>query len=176
MKSGSAEAKARINSTFVLNAWGYTGSAVVAAQVPSFTFSTSAALSNTTYLVVNGVTYTQSATVNAADVQLVAGTNGKGTITVQTVGFADGNTVSFTVAAENDDSTYTVHVQDIDWTVARTAGNFLNTTPGTAVSVVFDVEDQFEVCLRGLPDQNSSDQCHWNRLHCSNHQRPGCWR
>jgi adhesin/invasin len=150
--SGSDEAKARINSTFALSAWGYTGSSVVAAQVPSFTFTTSAALSNNTYLVVNGVTYTTSAAVNAADVQLVAGSNGKGTITVQTVGFADGNSVSFTVAAENDDAEYTVHVQDIDWTVARSAGNFLTTTPGTAVSVVFDVEDQFEVAS-GLSDQ-----------------------
>ena len=150
--SGSAAAKARINSTFAISAWGYTGSTVVAAQVPSFTFSTSAVLSNTRYLVVNGVTYTTSAAVNAADVQLVAGTDGKGTITVQTVGFADGNTVSFTVAAENDDSTYEVHVQDIDWTVARSAGNFLTTTPGTPVSVVFDVEDQFEVAS-GLSDQ-----------------------
>ena len=152
ISSGSAAAKARINSTFALSAWGYTGSTVVAAQVPSFTFTTSAALSATRYLIVNGVTYTTSSAVNLADVQLVAGANGKGTITVQTVGFADGNTVSFTVAAENDDATYTVHVEDIDWSVKRTAGNFLSTTPGTAVSVVFDVEDQFEVAST-LTDQ-----------------------
>jgi hypothetical protein len=150
--SGSDEAKARINSSFTLQAWGFTGSTVVAAQVPSFTFTTSAALGNNTYLIVNGVTYTTSAKVNAADVQLVAGADGKGTITVQTVGFADGNTVSFTVAAENDDSTYVVHVQDIDWTVKRSAGNFMLTTPGAPVSVVFDVEDQFEVAS-GLTDQ-----------------------
>jgi hypothetical protein len=146
-------ADARLASSFALSAWALTNSTVVAAKVPTFTVTTSGVvLSDTKYLVVNGTKFTQSSVLKDKEMTLVAGSDGKGTINVTTVGFANNETLEFNVESENVSTTYTVTVVDVAWTVNRSAGNFLTTTPGTAVSVVFDVEDQFEAASN-LTDQ-----------------------
>ncbi len=147
-------ADSRVNSEFTLKAWAYTGSTVVAAKVPTFTVTTSTdVLSATNYIVVNGVTYTQSSKIAGKELALTAGTDGKGTITISTFGF-DGttDTITVAVASDNDDSTFTVTQKTITYTVSRTAGDYLVTTPGATVTADFDVKDQFGVA------SNMSDQ------------------
>jgi hypothetical protein len=147
-------ADSRVNSEFTLKAWAYTGSTVVAAKVPTFTVTTSTdVLSATNYIVVNGVTYTQSSKIAGKELALTAGTDGKGTITISTFGF-DGttDTITVAVASDNDDSTFTVTQKTITYTVSRTAGDYLVTTPGATVTADFAVKDQFGVA------SNMSDQ------------------
>ena len=153
-KTTDGAADSRVNSEFKLTAWAYTGSTVVAAKIPTFTVTTSTAvLSATNYIVVNGVTYTQSSQIAGEELALTAGTDGKGTITIATYGF-DGttDTITVAVASENDDSTFTVTQRTLTYTVSRTALDYLVTTPGATATAVFDVTDQF-----GLAS-NMSDQ------------------
>ena len=154
LKTAHDTADSRVNSAFKLTAWAYTGSTVVAAKVPTFTVTTSTdVLSATNYIVVNGVTYTQSSKIAGVELPLTAGTDGKGTITISTFGF-DGttDTITVAVASDNDDSTFTVTQKTLTYTVSRTALDYLVTTPGATATAVFDVTDQF-----GLAS-NMSDQ------------------
>ncbi len=150
-------ADSRVNSEFKLSAWAFTGSTVVAAKVPTFTVTTSTdVLSATNYIVVNGVTYTQSSRIAGVELPLTAGTDGKGTITISTFGFdGTGDTITVAVASDNDDSTYTVTQKTITYTVSRTAGDYLVTTPGATVNAEFAVKDQFGVSS-AMTDQQVS--------------------
>jgi hypothetical protein len=144
---------ARLNSSFALKAWALTNSTVVAAKVPSFTVTTSnAALSTTQYIVVNGTTYTTSAALIAKTFALTAGTDGKGDITISTVGFDDADTITVALTSENQTDDFVVTTKNPDWTVERSAGQYLVTTVGTAVTAEFSVEDQFGVASK-LTDQ-----------------------
>jgi hypothetical protein len=135
---------ARLNSEFAVKVWALTNSTVVAAKVPTATVTTSnAALSETKYIVVNGVTYTQSSTLNGATFALVAGTDGKGTMTIRTVGFADTDWIDVKFASENQKDDVRVTAEAPKYGVERTAGSYLVTTVGTAVTAEFAIEDQF---------------------------------
>jgi hypothetical protein len=145
--------EARLNSTFAIKVWALTNSTVVAAKVPTFTVTTSnAALSTTQYIVVNGTTYTTSAGLIAKTFDLTAGTDGKGTITISTVGFDDADTITVKFSSENQSDEVVINTENPNWTVKRSAGNYLVTTTGTAVTAEFSVEDQFEVAS-ALTDQ-----------------------
>ncbi len=147
------EFEARLNSSFALKAWALTNSTVVAAKVPSFTVTTSnAALSATQYIVVNGTTYTTSADLIAKTFALTAGTDGKGDITISTVGFDDADTITVKLTSENQNDEVVITTNNPDWTVERSAGQYLVTTVGTAVTAEFSVEDQFGVAS-ALTDQ-----------------------
>ena len=139
-----------MGAAFSLKAWAYTGSTVVAGKVPTFTVTSSAvALSASKYLVINGVTYTQSSAATNLSKALTAGTDGKGTINVQAVGFINGESLIFTVAGENDTSTFTVTPSNIVFSVSS-AVEYYTFQAGTTNTVVFNVVDQFGV----LPASN----------------------
>jgi hypothetical protein len=129
----------------------------VAAKIPTFTVTTSTnVLSETNYIVVNGVTYTQSSKIAGKELALTAGTDGKGTITISTFGFSgSGDTITVVVSSDNDDSTFTVTQNTVTYTVSRTAGDYLVTTPGATVNAEFAVKDQFGVASN-LTDQQVS--------------------
>jgi hypothetical protein len=153
LKTGAGSADARLSSTFALKAWAFTGSTVVAAKIPTFTVTTSTVvLSTTKYLVVNGVTYTQSSVLNGKSLALTAGTDGKGDISITTVGFATGEVITVGLQSENRVGNYAVTPMTTTYSVSRTAGAFIAALAGESVTAVFDVADQFGVATP-LADQ-----------------------
>jgi hypothetical protein len=150
-KTGAGASDARLSSTFNLKAWAFTGSTVVAAKVPTFTFTTSAvALSATKYVVVNGVTFTQSSIATNGSITLTAGADGKGDISVTTVGFASTDAITFNLSSENRAGSYVVTPRAVLFSVSSAVGAFAVSEAGQNVTANFVVVDQFGVA----PSQN----------------------
>jgi len=136
-------ADSRLGSTFALKAWAYTGSTAVAGKVPTFTVTTAAVvLSADKYLVINGTTFTQSSVLNNKSMALTAGSDGKGTITIQTVGFSTTEALTVALSSENRTGTYAVTPRAILFSVSSAVPNLV-AQAGAATTVVFNVVDQF---------------------------------
>jgi len=146
---------ARVNSAFSFQAWPYTASSEAVS-------TTSVAVAQTMYVTglptlttdkwikINGTMYTASADApSAATPSSLAA--GKATITVETSGWAgtEGD-VSFVFSAQNQTVTYAVDWHTATYTLEN-GDTAVSTTPGTAVSIVYDIEDQW-----GAASQNAN--------------------
>jgi len=145
---------ARVNSAFSFQAWPYTASSeatsttsVAVAQTMYVTGLPT--LNNDKWMKINGVMYTASAAVPslATPATLAAG---KATITVETSGWAGNESdTSFVFKALNDSQTYVVDWHTATYTLEN-GDTAVSTTPGSAVSLAFDIEDQWGVASANL--------------------------
>ena len=143
--TSDASAK-RPNTTVTLNAAPYTGSKTVSVAVPmtlnvTYTAGGQAALSNDKYITINGVSYTSSDALPTTSARAVG--SGAQVLTVTTVGFAGGESIALKANALNETYTYTLDVTAPSYTLTTPA--FAATKPGTALTIVGDVADDWEV-------------------------------
>ena len=144
-KSGTDTADARANSAFSVTAGGTTGSGVTLAflntTATSLFITSTATLSTERYLVIEGVTYTQSSALpTVSPLALAAAT----VIDVTPVGFAAGDAFAFTATQGGNTKTLTVtqRVEDYVHTWLDGVDNAV-AAPGSSVTLNYKVEDQF---------------------------------
>jgi hypothetical protein len=146
--STSVHADARFNSAFTLDAYPYTVSSTQAAAVASaFTVSAVGAGMNfgaEAGVILNGTTYTSSASLLGAGFTLASGTK---TVAVSTFGQLDsgaGETVTFKLSAQLEDASMTVTfrptVQTVVYTPLTVSG-----LAGVAKSFALTAKDQWGV-------------------------------
>ena len=143
--SSGIAANARANSPFSVVVGGVTGSAgtytFVDAADTTLTINSSAGLSTERYLVIEGVTYTDS-----DDLPSVSGLalTAKTTIDVSPYGFAAADTLTFVVSAENYSATFTATQRAADYQPVWLDG-VANTVaaPGATTTLNYKVVDQF---------------------------------
>jgi trimeric autotransporter adhesin len=137
----------RVNSPVSLEAWAFTGSkaAVSATQASSMWFETSVTLSTEKALVVNGVTYTDSAKLptRSSAVAIAAGT--KAAIALSTVGFAANDTVTFHQRAVDKTASIVLTSKAPVFSLTSDSGLFAIVAPGASSAFAFEVTDQFDV-------------------------------
>jgi len=144
-KSGTDTADARANSAFSVTAGGTTGSGVTLAflntTATSLFITSTAELSTERYLVIEGVTYTQSSRLPTVSPLALASAT---VIDVTPVGFAAGDALAFTATQGSNTSTLTVtqRVEDYVHTWLDGVDNAV-AAPGSSVTLNYKVEDQF---------------------------------
>ena len=143
-KDTATEGDVRVNTAFAVHVWPYTGSKFAAVAVaPTMTMASIGSLSNEKYIVIEGVKYTQSAKLpTVSPITLAAG---KASLDISTYGFTgDESSTALTFKAQNKTATYT-----LDWAAAsyslENGDSAANTSPGTAVSLTWDIEDQWGI-------------------------------
>ena len=143
-KDTATEADVRVNSAFSFEVWPYSGSKTASvAVVPSMTMDSIGSLSNEKYIVIEGVKYTQSSKLPTVSALTLPA--GKSSIDVSTYGF-DGNETStvMTFTAQNETATYTLDWQGASYSLEN-GPTAASTKPGSAVSMTWDVEDQWGI-------------------------------
>ena len=140
---------ARVNSAFAFQVWPYTASSEATsttsvAVAPTMYVTGISGLTTDKWIKINGVAYTASADLPslATPATLAAG---KSSVTVETYGWSgtEGD-ASFVFAALNSTVTYVVDWHTATYTLEN-GDTAVSTTPGTAVSLAFDIEDQWGV-------------------------------
>ena len=153
------EGDVRVNSAFEFTAKPYTGSTTVSvAVVPTMTltYSGTITLSTDKWISIEGTKYTQSSLLpTVSGVVLPAGTN---TINVETSGWdGDEPTVTMNFSALNKVGTYA-----LDWAAStytlEGGDSAANAQPGAAVTLAWDVEDQWGVAS---PNSNHRVVAYW---------------
>ena len=142
--AGSLQADARVNSAFAFDVKPYTGSTTVSvAVVPTMTIAGAPTLSTDKWIMIEGTKYTQSSLLpTVSGLVLPAGTN---TINVETSGWAgDESNTTMTFTALNNSATYTVDWAKSTYTL-EDGDSAANAQPGAAVSLAWNVEDQWGV-------------------------------
>lgn len=132
----------RANTAFSVRALTATSSSnTVVAGVPvTFVFS-GGSLAATKLISVNGAAFTSS----AVTVTATSGADGFATVNLITSGFADGNTVSLVVGAQNQEGSLTLTAKTPVFTPAVDGSDFRSAAPGDTVALSFAVADQFDV-------------------------------
>ena len=155
--AGSTQADARVNSAFAFDVKPYTGSTTVSVAVaPTMTIASAPALSTDKWIMIEGTKYTQSALLpTVSGLVLAAGTN---TINIETSGWAgDESNTTFTFTALNKSATYTVDWAKSTYTL-EDGDAAANAVPGAAVSLAWNVEDQWGVAS---PNANHRVVAYW---------------
>jgi trimeric autotransporter adhesin len=138
----------RVNSQVELAAWAFTGSkaAVSATQASSMWFQVSG-LSTEKYIIVNGVTYTNSATLPTESTAIAIAAGTKAAITLTTFGFngLGSEVITFTQKAVNRTATVDLTVERAAFALSTATGLFAVVAPGASSAFSFDVKDQFDV-------------------------------
>ena len=132
---------ARANKTYTFRIAAISGSGKVASTAVTAALTSSVGLTaGLKYLVVNGTTTTSWPSALA----LTTGTDGYATLTVTTVGFADGNDfwVSATKQALSD--AMKVEVEVANYALTQPFSNY-KTAAGTAATLQYEVADQWKV-------------------------------
>ncbi len=144
--TNGANADIRVNSAVALEAWAFTGSkaAVSATQASSMWFAVSG-LSTEKYIVVNGVTYTDSAKLPTESTAVAIDAGTKAAVTLSTVGFSGDEVITFTQKAVNKTATLTLTVRKAVFTLESDTGNYAVVAPGANTALSFQVKDQFDV-------------------------------
>jgi hypothetical protein len=133
-------ATVKTNAEFQVSAFAYTGSAVVKSVATKTKFATSATLTDDTYLVINGTTYTDNDDLPSTSGVAVPAS---GKVTVKTVGYAGGETITITAADANGNSfAYTANVTRPTYTMEDGVSN-VSVKPGTSFTWATNVEDQW---------------------------------
>ena len=147
--NGSAAATARINSAFALkanvkDAATTTASAVAGADVV-FEVSTSATLSTTKTLTVNGVTYTASSALPKT-LTIASDASGDAVVNFVPVGFSTSDTVTLIAKSQNNTTpNMVVSFETATYTVSSDDHGFLKVLPGATYSINYMVKDQWAV-------------------------------
>jgi len=137
---------ARVNSAVAFQVWPYTGSntaAPVVSAALTMTVSAITGLSTDKHITIEGVKYTSSADLpTESGIVLPAGKN---TIDVVTSGF-DGTeaTTEFGFSVQNLNLQYNLDWASSTYTLEN-GDTAASTTPGSAVSLTWDIEDQWGV-------------------------------
>jgi len=142
--STAAKGDARVNSALAFDVWPYTGSKTTSVAVAmKMTVGAFAGLTTDKYLVIEGTKYTDSSKLPTVSAVTLAA--GKNRIDVSSFGFSGSeNDLVFTFTALNDTATYTLDWAKSTYTLENGDAT-ANTKPGTAVSLMWDVEDQWGV-------------------------------
>ena len=144
-KVGDNEVEARTNNAFTLNAYGYSGSAttvsVAAAKVLTVSSLTSIDMDADSGVVIQGVTYTSSATLLGATITIPAASS---TVAISTFGQDGGasDAIAFSLTGQNLSSTLTVNLDTPTYTPIYTPTN-VAAPAGTALTFAVAVEDQW---------------------------------
>ncbi|MEY4962398.1 MAG: hypothetical protein RLZZ249_1095 [Actinomycetota bacterium] len=147
--SGSAAAKARLNTSFALkanvkDAATTTASAVAGADVV-FEVSTSATLTATKTLAVNGTTYTSS-TALPKTLTIKSDASGDAVVTLLPTGFSTSDTVTLIAKSQNNTTpNLVVSFETATYTVTSDTHGFLKVAGGTEFTVNYSVKDQWGV-------------------------------
>ena len=147
--SGSAAAKARINTAFALkanvkDAATTTASAVAGADVV-FEVSTSAVLSATKTLTVNNVTYTASSALPKT-LTIKSDASGDAVVNLLPVGFSTSDTVTLIAKSQNNTTpNLVVSFETATYTVTSDDHGFLKVLPGANYTINYSVKDQWGV-------------------------------
>ena len=145
--SGSAAAKARINTAFALkanvkDAATTTASAVAGADVV-FEVSTSATLSTTKTLAVNGTTYTASGSLPKT-LTIKSDASGDAVVNLLPTGFSTSDTVTLIAKSQNNTTpNMVVSFETATYTAAADGHGFLKVLPGATITVNYSVKDQW---------------------------------
>jgi len=147
---GAGASDARVNSSWTLHAYAYTGSGAVTTSVKvsalTLKVTVSPALTSTRSITINGVTYTDSAKLpTTSGVVLTQGTDGKAAIAVSTVGWENAQSASFTVTGENFTNTMQVQTKVSSWTITSDDGVYATAAKGGSVALAFSVKDNWDV-------------------------------
>ena len=140
----------RVNSAFavtgtVLNGTTNTASGVAAAAVTA-KMTTSATLTSTQSITVNGTTYTSSAALADASLALTSDASGNVTVNVASAGLTASDKISFFFSSENVNANVFEVTQTAAVYEAEAAGTgFLTVAPSGAFSVEYTVADQWGV-------------------------------
>jgi hypothetical protein len=147
--SGSAAAKARINTAFALkanvkDAATTTASAVAGASVV-FEVSTSATLTATKTLAVNGITYTSSASLPKT-LTIASNASGDAVVDLLPTGFSTSDTVTLIAKSQNNTTpNMVVSFEAAAYTVSSDDHGYLAVAQGAAYTVNYSVKDQWDV-------------------------------
>ncbi|QKJ24753.1 hypothetical protein HRU87_00635 [Aquiluna borgnonia] len=143
--NGSDAVIARLNSAFAVKAIvssSASGAVAVAGAAVSVQVSTSATLTSTKSLTVNGTTYTTNASLPT--LSLTSDANGEALVNVTPAGFVTSETVTFIVKSQNNTTNNLVaSFATPTWTVSSTDHGYLKAAPGAAVTVNYQVKDQW---------------------------------
>jgi hypothetical protein len=147
--SGSDAAKARINTSFALKANVKNGSTTTASAVAGadvvFEVSTSATLSTTKTLAVNGITYTSSAGLPKT-LTIKSDASGDAVVTLLPTGFSTSDTVTLIAKSQNNTTpNLVVSFETATYTVTSDTHGFLKVAGGTDFTVNYSVKDQWGV-------------------------------
>jgi hypothetical protein len=142
-------ADARINSTFAVKAKvsSTTSKHVgVAGSMITVQVTTSATLTSTISLTINGTTYTDG--TKLPTLELTSDAAGEALVTITPAGFAAAQTVTLITKSENNTTAnYVVSQQVAAYTATNDQGLYLKTTLGGSATIGVTVKDQFDVAL-----------------------------
>ncbi len=108
--------------------------------------STSAVLSATKTITVNGTLYSSSATLQAASFALTTNASGDVTLAVSSTGLVAGEQIAFNFSSQNVNAAELVTAQTaVQYTAKATGTGFLTVAPTASFSVGYTVADQWGV-------------------------------
>jgi hypothetical protein len=118
----------------------------VAAVAVTGKVSTSATLSTTKTITVNGTAYTSTATLLAASFALTTDASGNATVAVSSAGLVAGETIEFNFSSQNVSADALTLTQTTAVYTATAGGTgFITSAPSGAFSVAYTVADQWGV-------------------------------
>jgi len=144
-KIGDNEVEARTNNSFTLNAFGYSGSAttvsVAAAKTLTVSSLTSVDMDADSGVIIQGVTYTSSATLLGATITIPAASS---TVAISTFGQDGGGSdaIAFELSGQNLSETLTVNLDTPAYTAVYTPTN-VAAPAGTSLTFAVAVKDQW---------------------------------
>jgi trimeric autotransporter adhesin len=142
----------RLNGAFsvtakALDANTSTASGVAAVAVTG-KVSTSATLSTTKTITVNGTVYTSTATLQAASFALTTDASGNATVAVSSVGLVANDVIEFNFSSQNvNAAALTLTQTAAAYSVEMVGTGFLTAAPGSAVAVSYTTTDQWGVAV-----------------------------
>jgi hypothetical protein len=132
----------RANKTYTIRVFAATNSTSVSKAV-TVTLGGTSLVTSSRVISINGAA--SVANYPAAGFTVTTGTDGYGTFTVGTTGFVPGNTLTVDAEVGNVEAArVTLTMATLSYTVTSDDGSLVATTPGTAVTIPFTVEDQWE--------------------------------
>jgi hypothetical protein len=132
----------RANKTYTIKIGAISGSSSVAKAV-TVTLGGTALVTSSRLISINGAA--SVANYPASGFTVTTGTNGSATFTIGTSGFVPGNEITIDAEVGNVAAPQvTLTVATVSYTVESDNGSLVATTPGSAVSIPFTVEDNWE--------------------------------
>ena len=143
VNTSAAAGNARTNAAFNVHAWPYTGSKTTSVAVAmTMTMTEISGLSNDKYITIEGTKYTKSSDLPTVSGIVLAA--GKADIDIATFGFGGAESTTLTFKAQNKSATYAVSWNAADYNLEN-GDSVVNTTPGVAPTIAFDIEDEWGV-------------------------------
>ena len=145
-KASGAGTTARVNTTFQVQIKTATSSsAAVSVGNVSGTWKLTTSrtdLTSTRSITANGTTYTSTASLPTA-AAFTTGADGLVNVTLATVGFVNGDTLTLAVTAQNRTETHTITLNTASYTIKNESGDEEYATPGSTVNFSWSVKDQW---------------------------------